>query len=143
MLTVSEEIPVMFPVHPRTMRRIDEFDLSGLLRKEDSGFRVVEPLGYLDFIRLEMSSRAVATDSGGIQVETTILGVPCLTLLPVPAWPITHELGTNRLIGNDMNKLTREIGLILGGEDIEKQQIDLWDGNTAKRIVEILSKYGM
>lgn len=82
----------------------------------------------------------VITDSGGIQVETTILGIPCLTLLDTPVWPITHEQGTNILVGNNFVELREETFKILGGQ-IKKGSVPrLWDGKTAERIVKILTK---
>jgi UDP-N-acetylglucosamine 2-epimerase (non-hydrolysing) len=97
-------------------------------------------LGYLSFLNLEMNARMVMTDSGGIQVETTILGIPCLTMLDHPVWPITHEQGTNILVGGDCQKLKEEAFKILNGESKEGSIPELWDGKSADRIVDVLCR---
>ena len=144
---LSRELPVVFPAHPRTQSRLKEFDLlSGFptinLQSPGSNHRflLIEPVGYIDFLNLEMNARMVITDSGGIQVETTILGVPCLTALDSPVWPITHDEGTNTLIGSWCEKLTEEASRILNSENRRPSTSpELWDGNTGDRIVRILA----
>lgn len=132
---IHEELPVVFPVHPRTRARIER-DLSGRAPR----LRLVEPLGYLDFLRLMMEARLVLTDSGGIQEETTVLGVPCLTLRENTERPITLEQGSNRLVGSDPATLRAEVRKILDGEARRGRVPDLWDGGAARRIVDILER---
>jgi len=124
-------IPVIFPAHPRTLKNIKEFRLT-------PDFNLLSPQGYLDFLGLEKNARIVITDSGGVQVETTILGVPCLTLLDSPLWPITHEQGTNVLVGSDMVKLKDSALHILNSIPDSKPVIELWDGKASERIVDLL-----
>jgi UDP-N-acetylglucosamine 2-epimerase (non-hydrolysing) len=130
---VQSELPILFPVHPRTRAKLLGFGL-GARVKAMAGLRLIDPLGYLDFLRLMSCARVVLTDSGGIQEETTILQVPCLTLRENTERPITVELGTNRVVGQDPQQivaayreaLTREPG---------GQVPPLWDGRAAQRIV--------
>ena len=124
-------IPVVFPAHPRTLKNIKEF---GITPK----FNLLSPQGYLDFLSLEKNAKMVITDSGGVQVETTILGVPCLTLLDSPLWPITHKQGTNILVGGDTIKLKDSALHILNSVPNSKPIIELWDGKASKRIVDLL-----
>lgn len=136
---VSKSIPVIFPVHPRTKANLDR---SGLLGKiEESSLRLVEPLGYLDFLRLYSGARFVMTDSGGLQEETTALGIPCLTIRENTERPITISMGTNTLVGTDPLKIreaaARALELKHGGAKIPP----LWDGKAAERICdELLSR---
>src|SRR5918997_238674 len=104
---IGERLPVVFPIHPRTRKNLDEF---GLLKTNEAAGRVrlVEPLGYLDFLRLYSGARLVLTDSGGIQEETTALGIPCLTLRENTERPVTVELGTNRVVGTDPGRIVAE-----------------------------------
>jgi len=136
--SISQKIPVVFPVHPRTGKNIESFGLHSLFTGNHVSF--IKPLGYLDFLKLEMNTRLVMTDSGGMQVETTALEVPCLTLLNSPVWIITHKQGTNTLVGNNSQKLIEEAYKILDGKGKKGNCPELWDGRTAERIVEILSK---
>jgi UDP-N-acetylglucosamine 2-epimerase (non-hydrolysing) len=136
---VSRSLPVVFPIHPRTRRRIEEF---GLAREDElwGDLRLVEPLGYLDFLRLYSGARIVLTDSGGIQEETTALGIPCLTLRDNTERPVTVELGTNRVVGTDPLKIVAEAEAALGRARIEDapRVPPLWDGHTAERILDAL-----
>jgi UDP-N-acetylglucosamine 2-epimerase (non-hydrolysing) len=138
LIRIAEKIPIVFPVHPRTMVRIEEFDLGK--RIADSGIRLIEPLGYLDFMRLYSGARLVLTDSGGLQEETTVLGIPCLTLRENTERPITIELGTNQLVGTDPAKIKAAAMAILdqdkgpSGANIPP----LWDGKAAGRICDEL-----
>jgi UDP-N-acetylglucosamine 2-epimerase (non-hydrolysing) len=134
---VAQRIPIVFLVHPRTRKNIDSFGLGGFF--QDVAIRLIEPLGYINFLNLEMNSRFVITDSGGIQVETTVLGIPCLTLLDSPVWLITHKQGTNILVGQDGKRIAREAFKVLEGEGKKGRCSELWDGKTAERIVEILA----
>lgn len=133
---VAKGIPLVFPVHPRTRKNLVSFGLDKMLPD------VVEtpPLGYLSTIDLEANASFVITDSGGVQVETTVLGVPCLTVLEHPVWPITHEVGTNKLVGTDPQKLVAEAYLLMNGKKRTGKVPDYWDGHTAERIVEVLTE---
>ena len=136
--SISHQIPIVFPVHPRTRRNIEKFGLKNFLTNNHTSF--IKPLGYLDFLKLEMCSKLVITDSGGIQVETTALDIPCLALLNSPVWAITHKQGTNTLVGNNSQKLIEEAYKILDGKGKRGSCPELWDGKTAERIVGIIAK---
>jgi UDP-N-acetylglucosamine 2-epimerase (non-hydrolysing) len=130
---VAEQVPVIFPVHPRTKQCIAQTGLS-----YHPQIRFIEPVGYLDFLCLLSKAALVLTDSGGIQEETTALGVPCLTLRENTERPITISHGTNLLIGTDPEKIVRSARRILGGDGKSGRIPPLWDGKAAERIVEIL-----
>ncbi|UCF04298.1 MAG: UDP-N-acetylglucosamine 2-epimerase (non-hydrolyzing) [bacterium] len=132
---LSHTHPVIFPVHPRTRKMIDAADPPIEL---SPALRLMEPIGYLDFVRAMQSARLVITDSGGIQEETTVLGVPCLTVRHNTERPITIELGTNILVGTDPRKILDEAQGALQGDPPEKVVPPLWDGKTAGRIAGIL-----
>jgi UDP-N-acetylglucosamine 2-epimerase (non-hydrolysing) len=134
---IAQRIHIVFPVHPRTRKNIVSFGLGEFFWHDD--LRLIEPLGYLDFINLEMNSRFIITDSGGVQVETTALGIPCLTLLDSPVWPITHSQGTNILI-DDTRKLAPEANKILDDKFKQGKCPELWDGKTAERIVATIAR---
>ena len=127
---IAERIPVVFPVHPRTAPR-----LAGL--PMHPGIRTVEPMSYLPFLRLVASARLVLTDSGGIQEETTVLGVPCLTMRPNTERPITCEIGTNVLVGTDPHRIVQEAAAILEGKTRMGSIPEKWDGRAAERIVDV------
>jgi UDP-N-acetylglucosamine 2-epimerase (non-hydrolysing) len=139
---VAEDLPVVFPCHPRTRQRIQEFGLGGLFqeRNEDGARGVVlcEPLGYLDFLKLMAEARLVFTDSGGIQEETTILRVPCITLRENTERPVTIHQGTNRLAGRDPDAILRATREALESRWDPSRLPELWDGKAAERIVEVL-----
>jgi UDP-N-acetylglucosamine 2-epimerase (non-hydrolysing) len=137
---ISKTIPIVFPVHPRTRSNIERFGLANLI--EDKNFYYTEPPGYLDFLKLMMDARFVMTDSGGIQEETTLLGIPCLTLRETTERPITVTEGTNTLVWNDAGKIVREASKILDGKGKRGTVPHLWDGKAAERIVNILAKLG-
>lgn len=138
MVVVAEQLPIIFPVHPRTRARLDEFGLGESIA--NSGIRLTDPLGYLDFLRLYSGARLVMTDSGGLQEETTVLGIPCLTLRHNTERPITLEQGTNVLVGTDPEKIKHAALDVLSSNDVTKREpIRLWDGNSARRICEVLS----
>ena len=119
----SERIEIVFPVHPRTRQRIKEFGLSV------PKLHLVDPLPYIEFLALQLRAAVVITDSGGIQEETTYLGVPCLTLRENTERPITVTMGTNILVGEDKNRLTRELHSILDGNGKKGVIPPLWDGH--------------
>jgi UDP-N-acetylglucosamine 2-epimerase (non-hydrolysing) len=131
---IAREIPLVFPVHPRTRKRIDEFGLGHLA----GGFIFTEPLGYLDFLRLTSQARVVFTDSGGIQEETTVLGVPCVTLRENTERPVTVTCGTNILVGADRQRIVSEGKKRLNGYDADWRIPPLWDGRAAERIVDVI-----
>jgi UDP-N-acetylglucosamine 2-epimerase (non-hydrolysing) len=132
---VAAELPVVFPVHPRTRARIAA---EGIALEDDGPLRLLEPLGYLDFLALVASARGVLTDSGGIQEETTFLGVPCLTLRDNTERPVTVELGTNVLLGLDPARIREAPALIAQVRERPAQVPPLWDGRAAERIVDVL-----
>jgi UDP-N-acetylglucosamine 2-epimerase (non-hydrolysing) len=129
---------VVLVAHPRTARRLEEAGLIGAL--EASGVFMTKPLGYLDFLRLMSSAAGVLTDSGGIQEETTVLGVPCLTLRKSTERPITVTEGTNRLVGPDPERVAEAVREIVGGKRPEPRRPLLWDGHAAERIVAVLER---
>jgi len=134
---ISEELPIIFPVHPRAARTIAELGLLDRL-KNARNLRLIEPLGYLDFLNLYSGAQLVLTDSGGIQEETTVLGIPCLTLRENTERPITVSLGTNRIVGTNPEKIVAEALAALQQPARSRVDIPLWDGNTAERIVAAL-----
>lgn len=134
---MSREVTVLFPVHPRTSARIAG---SGLTVPNGENFQLLDPLGYIDFIALEKNAIGVITDSGGIQEETTYLGIPCLTVRANTERPITVSAGTNTLVGGDMNSLREEVEKILSGDGKRGKIPPLWDGEAGKRISAILKE---
>ncbi|MBK8466231.1 MAG: UDP-N-acetylglucosamine 2-epimerase (non-hydrolyzing) [Chloracidobacterium sp.] len=137
LLSISENLPIIFPVHPRTKAKIEEFGFAGTM--ENSNIRLIEPLGYLDFMRLYSGAQLVLTDSGGLQEETTVLGIPCLTLRHNTERPVTIEMGTNVLVGTDPEKIRRSAEIALGKDRSSEIKIPpLWDGKTAERICNSL-----
>jgi UDP-N-acetylglucosamine 2-epimerase (non-hydrolysing) len=141
LIEVSKTLPIIFPVHPRTRAKIDEFGFNE--RIDNSGLRLIEPLGYLDFMRLYSGARLVLTDSGGLQEETTVLGISCLTLRQNTERPITIEMGTNQLVGTDPAKIREAAFSILDKPETNanKNIPPLWDGRTAGRICKELMNY--
>lgn len=135
---VSKKIKLVFPVHPRTKKNLEVFGLYDSLVKND-GLVLLEPLNYIRFMNLVFNCRLAITDSGGIQEETTYLGIPCLTLRENTERPITITQGTNRLCS--IENLGREVEEILNGSSPRLKKIEVWDGKTAERIVEGLRKF--
>lgn len=136
---IQRDLPILFPAHPRTVKRIEEFGFTARL-DDAPALHIIEPLGYLEFLDLMMHAQLVLTDSGGIQEETTILGVPCLTLRENTERPITITQGTNILVGTDPDRIVAETQRILLGESKAGRTPELWDGHTAERIVAILQE---
>jgi UDP-N-acetylglucosamine 2-epimerase (non-hydrolysing) len=134
---IGERIAVVFPVHPRTRKMITESELADRFLNA-KGLRLVDPLGYLDFLSLYSGARLVLTDSGGIQEETSVLGIPCLTLRENTERPITITMGTNRIVGTDPEKIIAAAFEALT-QPRKTVSIPLWDGQTAGRIVDALS----
>lgn len=133
---VSEELPIVFPVHPRTRARVEAAGLSALLRTP----RILQlaPLGYLETLGVMAKARVVLTDSGGIQEETTALGVPCLTLRENTERPITVEQGTNTVVGSEPSRIETAVQELLSGGGKAGRIPELWDGKAAQRIKAIL-----
>jgi UDP-N-acetylglucosamine 2-epimerase (non-hydrolysing) len=137
---IADDLDIVFPIHPRTRKMAISFDLFDRL-ENISGMRITEPIGYLDFVSLISRSKLVLTDSGGLQEETTALGIPCLTLRENTERPITVTEGTNTIVGTDKDliiSLSKEV-VKNGGKS--GRIPELWDGNTAGRIVDVLLKY--
>lgn len=131
--TMAEQLPLIFPMHPRTRQRLQTLDIT-----LNPKLKLVEPLSYLTFIGLMAQARCVITDSGGIQEETTALRVPCLTLRHNTERPITIEQGSNRLVGTDPDKILSSFAEIMAGTWQKGTVPPLWDGQAADRIVRIL-----
>jgi len=134
---IGRELPVVFPVHPRTRAVLSALPSGGGL---GPWARLTEPLGYLDFLKLMAHARLVLTDSGGVQEETTVLGVPCLTLRTSTERPSTITDGTNVMVGLDPDRIVSEGLRALGAERGARRVPELWDGRAAERIVEILCR---
>jgi len=130
---VSAQLGVVFPVHPRTRQRIHEFGI------ETANLHLLEPMPYVEFLALQARAAAVITDSGGIQEETTYLGVPCLTIRHNTERPVTAELGTNILVGADTEKLRSELSKILAGNAKRGTIPPLWDGRASERIADVIA----
>lgn len=146
---LSHEIPIVFPAHPRTVKRIRRLGLEKTVHllkalptfgpvKNRRPLITVPPLGYIDFLRLMSRASLVLTDSGGIQEETTILGIPCLTLRENTERPITVKEGTNRLVGNDPDRILRTALRVLRSRRLPPRKPRYWDGRAARRIVSVL-----
>ena len=131
---VGQRLPLFFPIHPRTQRRLKEFGIS--IRKER--IQVLPPLGYPEFISLLSKASLVLTDSGGIQEEATVLGVPCLTVRENTERPITLEFGMNELVARDSGSILAAVDGVLGRGKVKPRRPPLWDGKAAERIVQIL-----
>ncbi len=134
---IEKEIPIIFPAHPRTTKMIDQLGFESKI-KGMKNFRVIEPLGYLDFLNLMQQATFLLTDSGGIQEETTVLGIPCLTLRENTERPVTAEVGTNTIVGMNTDKIVEESYRILSGNFKQGKIPKFWEGKAAERIVQIL-----
>ncbi len=136
---IQAELPLAFPLHPRTRNNMRQ---SGILARLEAmpGMRLLDPLGYLDFLKLTSSAAVVLTDSGGIQEETTVLGVPCLTLRENTERPITIDQGTNQLVGVAPDRILGAFESVRKGE-LEHRVPDLWDGQAAERIADVMLKW--
>jgi UDP-N-acetylglucosamine 2-epimerase (non-hydrolysing) len=134
---IARDMPVVFPIHPRSRKNLAALGLAERAEKIDR-LALIDPLGYLDFLKLTVDAALVLTDSGGIQEETTILGVPCLTLRDNTERPITIEQGTNRLTGSDTRAILSAYQDIRRSPPAPPRQPELWDGKAAERIVDIL-----
>lgn len=134
---IQEKIKIIFPLHPRTKKRIEEFGFENRINSMKN-LIITEPLDYLNFMNLVVNSKMVLTDSGGIQEETTFLQIPCITLRENTERPITIEIGSNILVGIDRYKIIEESLKVLNNKSNQNQIPELWDGNAAERIVKIL-----
>jgi UDP-N-acetylglucosamine 2-epimerase (non-hydrolysing) len=134
---IAARMPVLFPIHPRTRKMIQEFGLEPGL----PDLRLIEPVGYLEFVALEEGARVVLTDSGGIQEETTVLGVPCLTLRNNTERPVTLSHGTNRIVGQDPEVIWAAVEELLGNPPAPPRVPEYWDGAAAERIVRALLEF--
>ncbi|MGD2063045.1 MAG: UDP-N-acetylglucosamine 2-epimerase (non-hydrolyzing) [Nitrospirota bacterium] len=142
---IATDMPLIFPIHPRTAKQVEQFGLGHLLYSGGAspaaaghGIHPIQPLGYLDFLHLVANARVVLTDSGGLQEETTVLGVPCITLRENTERPVTCEQGTNRIVGTDPERIVGAAREALGRR-WQPCMPDLWDGHAAERIVDILA----
>ena len=134
---VQRDMPIVFPLHPRTRNNLETLGLGGRV-KAMRNLRIVDPLGYLDFMKLLSESRIVLTDSGGIQEETTILQVPCLTLRENTERPVTAEIGSNQIVGTRAASIIAAYRSVMAGDGPPCGTPPLWDGRAAERIVEII-----
>ena len=132
LLEINEDLSVVFPVHPRTRQRIEEFGLNA------EKLHLSGPLPYVEFLAMQQRAAVVITDSGGIQEETTYLGVPCLTLRDNTERPVTVTLGTNVIVGQERDKLSSELSKIVAGKAKKGTIPPLWDGHAAERVADVL-----
>jgi len=134
---IQNDIPILFPIHPRTRKNLDAL---GLQDRMDSlrNIHLMDPIGYLDFLKLNSCAKVALTDSGGIQEETTVLKVPCITLRENTERPITAEIGSNQVVGTDPEKILAAYRNATSGQWREPQIPPLWDGKAAERIVRIM-----
>lgn len=136
---LSEKVHIVFPMHPRTRQRLEDFDIP---LAQHPNFTVLDPLGYLEFLALQSRATVVITDSGGVQEESTFLEVPCLTVRENTERPVTVEMGTNILVGQDMACLTAAVNRILAGEMRCSRIPPLWDGQASERLAEVIEAWG-
>jgi len=135
---IQRDMPIVFPIHPRTRKNLSGSPLGA--RVEAMGnLRLLDPVGYLDFLKLMSCAKLVLTDSGGIQEETTILKVPCLTLRENTERPITAQIGSNQIVGTDPQRILSAYRSVIDGQWREPQIPPLWDGKAAERIVDVLT----
>lgn len=134
---IQKDVPLIFPAHPRTKQRIQALKDAGKYSELDA-LHLIEPVGYLEFIALERDAKVILTDSGGIQEESTVLGIPCLTLRENTERPITITVGTNRLVDPNRDDILREIRPVLNEAPVSGSIPEKWDGKAAERIVDVL-----
>jgi UDP-N-acetylglucosamine 2-epimerase (non-hydrolysing) len=137
---VSTRLPVIFPVHPRTRKMIAEQGLGHWFERHPN-LRPVDPMGHMEFVALTSQARLILTDSGGLQEETTALGVPCLTLREQTERPITVEEGTNEVVGTDPDRIRQAADRVLDGQGKKGRIPELWDGRAAERIADVFARY--
>lgn len=134
LISINQTISVVFPCHPRTKKRIEEFDLMDKII--NGGIKIIESLGYMDFMQLQLNAKIILTDSGGIQEESTYLKIPCITIRDSTERPITVDIGSNVLC--DLKLISNKVTQILNGQNSFFKVPELWDGQTSKRIVDII-----
>ncbi|MBI5393394.1 UDP-N-acetylglucosamine 2-epimerase (non-hydrolyzing) [Candidatus Woesearchaeota archaeon] len=134
---IQKKMKIVLPLHPRSKKKLQDFGLQSKIEKMQN-LLIIEPVGYFDFLKLMMDAKLVITDSGGIQEETTFLGIPCITTRNNTERPVTIELGTNVLVGLDKNKIIDETLKVLSGNAKKGIAPPLWDGNAAERVVKII-----
>lgn len=136
---IQDDLPIIFPIHPRTRKNIASMNLQkrvdGLVR-----LHLIDPIGYLDFLKLQSSAKVVLTDSGGIQEETTVLKIPCITLRESTERPVTVEIGSNQVVGTDTKKIVNAFRIVMNGNFRESIIPPLWDGKAAGRIVDVIEE---
>ncbi len=137
LVEISSRLKLVFPIHPRTKGRLEAFHLMATLQAAQ-GIVLQPPMGYLEFLALTSQAKVIVTDSGGLQEESTALGIPCLTMRENTERPITVEVGTSTLIGSDAAKLREYLGQVLGGTYKQGTCPALWDGRAAERIAEVV-----
>ena len=135
---MSRKVPIIFPAHPRTSQKLKDLDL---LTQSASDFHVTDPVDYMDVLSLQKNAVFVMTDSGGIQEETSVLGIPCLTLRENTERPVTVSAGTSTLVGKSTLEIMKYADDILAGGYKKGTQIPLWDGKTAQRVVSSIKEY--
>ncbi len=142
LIEIADTLPIIFPIHPRTRKMAEQFGLTGYLGNgaRPTGLWACEPLGYLEFLHLNMHAKMVLTDSGGLQEETTVLGVPCITLRENTERPITCTEGTNVIVGNKKDRILEAAREVLDGRRRAGKIPEKWDGKAAERIVGTLLK---
>jgi UDP-N-acetylglucosamine 2-epimerase (non-hydrolysing) len=133
---IARDMPIVFPVHPRTRARLAQFGL----KESFGGFILTEPLGYIDFLSLTSNAKLILTDSGGLQEESTALGIPCLTMRENTERPVTISEGTNRLVGTSTDRILKGYVEAMS-TPVPDRRPELWDGNTAGRITEVFRQF--
>ncbi len=138
---IQHDLPIVFPIHPRTRKNLD---LLGLRDRVEGmpNLRLVDPIGYLDFLKLNANASVILTDSGGLQEEATILRVPCITIRENTERPVTCEVGSNQLVGTRSEAILAAYERVKRGEYAHRGIPDLWDGRAANRIVDVLVARG-
>lgn len=139
LIETSQKLPLVFPVHPRTQARLERFNLARKLH-DAAGVLQLPPAGYIDFLCLTSQARVIVTDSGGLQEESTVLGIPCLTARPNTERPVTVTEGSSTLVDSDPDQLRSRLQEVLSGTYKQGKCPELWDGRASERIAEVLMK---
>src|SRR5262249_24293874 len=137
---LSNELPIVWPMHPRSRKNLENCGLQEQLDKSPR-LKISEPIGYLDMLKLNRHARMVITDSGGLQDEATVLGIPCITLRDNTERPITVEVGCNKVVGNDPDAIQTAVFSALSRNGQNIRTPELWDGKAAERIVDVIAQY--
>jgi len=136
---VEQDLKIVFPIHPRSRKMLSNFGLDEKISSMKN-LKLLDPIGYLDFMKLMHGAKLVLTDSGGIQEETTFFGIPCITLRENTERPVTIDVGTNILVGSDTDLVISEAKKVINGEAKKGRIPELWDGKAAERIVSIIAR---